>query len=202
MKALLEISALALAVINGLMLLRSYLRDRPVLKACAIHPEVYQWWFRLPEGEYQGQKTRRYGFLLYIGIGNKGLRKVQLERWRLKVRTAKYRKIELKPMSVPEPSWECDAFTKYYPVLGQKGLMFGGETMVDSGCSISGMAYYVYECFGDKIFDPLIVNDTIMGFFEINDVFGKKTKCKITFNLRELEYIQTIFKNIEKIGDA
>jgi len=200
MKTLLEISALILSVVNGLMLLRSYLRDRPVLKASAIHPEVYQWWFRLPGKEYQGQQTRRYGFLIYIGIANKGLRKVQLESWRLKVRSARYKRIELKPMSIPDPSWENEAFTKYFPVLGQKGLVFGGDTKVDAGCSISGMAYYIYECFGDKIFDPLIVNDAIKGYFEVNDVFGHKVKCTINFASKELTYVQTIFKDIEKVG--
>ena len=200
MKAILEISALVLAIVNGLMLFRSYFRDRAVLKVSAIHPEVYQWWFRLPGSEYQGQTTRSYGFLLYIGIANKGLRKVQLEKWRLIIRSASNKKIELKPMSIPEPSWENEVFTKYFPVLGQKGLMFGGATMVDAGCSISGMAYYIYECFGDKLFDPLIVNDTIRGSFEVNDVFGKKEKCKIIFSYKKLEYVQTIFKDIEKIG--
>ena len=171
-----------------------------MLKASAVHPEVYQWWFRLPAKEYQTQQTRRYGFLLYIGIANKGLRKVQLERWHLKVRSAFFKRIELKPMSIPEPLWENEAFTKCFPVLGQKGLVFGGDTTVDSGCSISGMAYYIYECFGDKHFDPLIVNDVIQGFFEARDVFGKKVKCTINFTKKELGYVQTIFKNIEKVG--
>jgi len=181
------------------MLFRSYLRDKAVLKANPVHPEIYQWWFRLPGGDYQGQKTRRYGFLLYISIANKGLRKVQLKEWRLKLKSASYRKAKLKPISIPEPSWENESFTKYFPVLGQKGLMFGGETIVDAGCSISGMAYYIYECFGNKLFDPIIVNDKIEGFFEIKDVFGKTEKCEIIFSYKELEYVQTIFKDIEKI---
>jgi len=103
-------------------------------------------------------------------------------------------------MSIPDPSWENEAFTKYFPVLGQKGLVFGGDTKVDAGCSISGMAYYIYECFGDKIFDPLIVNDAIKGYFEVNDVFGHKVKCTINFASKELTYVQTIFKDIEKVG--
>ncbi len=199
MKEILETSVLVLAVVNGLMLLQLYLRDRAILKASAIHPEIYQWWFRLPEGKYQGQKTRRYGFILYIGIANKGLRKVELEKWRLKVRSANYKKREMKPMSIPEPSLENEVFTKHFPVLGQKGLIFRGETTIDAGCSISGMAYYVYECFGDKVFDPLIINDKIKGIFEAKDVFGKKVKTKIDFTYKELEYVQSFFKDIDKI---
>ncbi len=192
-------SALTLTIVNGLMLLRSYLRDKPILKATAIHPEIYQWWFRLPEDEYQGHKIRRFGFLLYISISNKGLRKVQLSQWRLKIRMTRLKKIELKPTNIPDATLEHEVFIKSFPVLGQKGLIFSGDTLVDAGCSISGMAYYIYECYGDEIFDPLIIDDTIKGFFELKDVFETKTKCNINFTYKKLDYVQTIVKDIEKI---
>jgi len=146
-KAILELSALILAIVNGIMLLRYYLRDRPKLTVHAIHPETYQWWFVLPGGEFKGKSTRKYGFLAYIGITNKGLRKVSLDSWRLFVRTVGFKEVELKPISIPEPKsilGESDN-AKFWPVLGQRGVMYEGGTEIDSGGSIAGMAYYVGE---------------------------------------------------------
>ncbi|MFC1994952.1 hypothetical protein ACFLVK_00915 [Chloroflexota bacterium] len=72
------LGALILSIVNGLALLRFYLRDKPKLSVHPIHPDVYQWWFKLLGGEYEGKHTRKYGFLAYIGISNHGLRKVSL----------------------------------------------------------------------------------------------------------------------------
>ncbi|TKJ47581.1 hypothetical protein CEE34_02940 [Candidatus Aerophobetes bacterium Ae_b3a] len=62
LKEILGLSALILSIVNGLMLLRYYLRDRPKLAVHSIHPDVYQWWFKLPSGEFEGNPTRKYGF--------------------------------------------------------------------------------------------------------------------------------------------
>src|SRR5713226_4849541 len=101
-KSVLELSALILGIVNGLMLLKFYLRDRAKLEVKPIHPEVYQWWFRLPEREFEGHQTRAYGFLAYVGIGNRGLRKVSLRSWRLFVDGEQTRNTELKSYNAPE----------------------------------------------------------------------------------------------------
>ncbi|MBV9302690.1 MAG: hypothetical protein JOZ48_11515 [Acidobacteriaceae bacterium] len=61
-KPLLDLAALVLSLINGLMLLRTYWRDRAVLRVTAIHRDVYQWFFRLPDQVNNGAPTRRDGF--------------------------------------------------------------------------------------------------------------------------------------------
>jgi len=200
-KEILELSALILSIVNAIMLLRSYLRDRAVLTASPIHPEVYQWWFRLPNGEFEGMPTRRYGFLAYIAVGNRGLRKVSLKSWRLFIKTyAKKSKQELKALSIPEPVFEAESFSKVYPVLGTAGLAYKGETVVDSGCSISGWAYYVAEYHGNEKWNPVIKDDKITGSFVVRDIFGGKAKIKITFSKRELEDISALLPGIEKVG--
>ena len=114
----------ALAIINGLMLLRTYLRDRPTLEVNPIHPNLYQWFFKLPNRVVDGKTTRRYGFLAYIGIDNKGIRDVSLNQWHLFVTIKNGKLVELKPISIPEPKIKLgeSANIKVYPVLGASGL--------------------------------------------------------------------------------
>jgi len=73
MKLILELSALILSIVNGLILLSSYLRDKPKLTVRPVHPDTYQWFFLLPSGQFQEHQTRKYGFLSYISITNKGI---------------------------------------------------------------------------------------------------------------------------------
>ena len=83
MTLILESSALILSIVNGVILFRYYLRDKPELKVRSVYPDVYQWFFRLPSGEFQGHQTTKYGFLSYISITNKGIRDVSLDSWQL-----------------------------------------------------------------------------------------------------------------------
>jgi hypothetical protein len=200
-KPLLELSALALSIVNGLMLLNFYLRDRARLAAHPIHPEIYQWWFRRPAGNFDGKPTRRYGFIAYIAIQNSGLRKTQLTSWRLSIKTRLGRWNELKPINMPEPSSEIGNHVKLYPVLGQRGVNFEGGTLVDSGCSTSGMVYYVYECYGGEGWDPEIVNQQITGKFGISDGFNGRARCEVRFCLKPLEYIRSFAPGIETIDE-
>ena len=39
---------------------------------------------------------------------------------------------------------------KVFPVLGQKGSLHEGQTRAEPGSGVSGMAFYVYECYGDE----------------------------------------------------
>lgn len=150
LKPILELSALILSLVNGLMLLRNYLRDRPRLGVTAIHPDTYQWFFKLPDGKYENQPTRKYGFLAYISVTNRGLRDVSLDSWHLRVRNVGKKWVELKPLSIPEPRFEIgeSGSVKVWPVLGTKGQFHGGDTMIKAGSSVSGFAYYVAEFYG------------------------------------------------------
>lgn len=200
-KSLLELSALVLSIVNGFMLLKFYLRDRARLTVLPIHPDVYQWWFRRPDGRFEDKLTRRYGFIVYIAIQNSGLRKTQLTSWRLFIKTRLGRWNELKPLNMPEPSSEIGSHVKLYPVLGQRGEHFQGETLVDSGCSTSGMVYYVYECYGGEGWDPRITDQQITGEFRISDGFNRRAKCEVRFNLKPLDYIRSFAPGIETIDE-
>ena len=190
-----------LSIVNGLILLRYYLRDRPKLTVHPINPDVYQWWFKLPSGEFEGSPTRKYGFLAYIEITNRGLRKVSLESWRLYFHTAGFRQVESEPINIPVPKADLgdSGNVKFWPVLGQRGLLPGGDTLIDSGTSISGMAYYVAELYGGKIWNPKIKDGKITGKIVIKDVFGKKAHCEIIFSEKSLEEVTSMVECIEKI---
>jgi hypothetical protein len=199
-KAVLEVAGLILSIVNGLMLLRFYLRDRARLTVHPIHPDTYQWWFTLPPGEFEGKATRRYGFVTYVAIQNSGLRKTQLTSWRLSIRLRLGRSRELKPINMPEPSAKIGEHVKLYPVLGQRGLHFEGDTLVDSGCSASGMVYYFYECYGGEGWDPKTSGQQIKGTFYVSNGFNGKAKCIVRFRPKSLEEIKTFAPGIDAIG--
>lgn len=203
LKTLLEIAALILGLANGLILLWYFLRDHPKLVVEPVHPEVYQWYFRLPDGEYEGVPSRKYGFLLYASISNKGLRSVALASWRLTIRSRNKQKNELKPVNLPgEPMLDLTEreTVKIWPVLGQGGILpGGGDTMVVSGASVSGMAYYLYECYGDSMWDPVEKDGIVEGVFRVKSVFRNKAKTKIQFRKKQLEEIEKMVPGISKI---
>jgi len=198
-KSALELSALILGLVNGLWLLKYNWRDKPKLLVEPIHPEIYQWWFRLPERDFQGHPTRAFGFIAYVGIVNRGLRKVSLESWRLFIDGKKTKQLELKAYNLPELTMQIGTHLKMFPNLGQQILNFQGETLVESGTSISGMVYYIYECWGDSAWDPAIVNGTISGTFVITDAFKNKTSSRIVFSERPLDEIKKLADGIEHI---
>jgi len=200
-KSALELSALILSIINGLMLLRSYLRDKPKLTVRPIHPDVYQWFFTLPSGKYLDQTTRRYGYLAYVSIANKGLRDVTLDSWRLHLKTISGKWFELKPVSIPEPEIRLtpSGILKAYPVLGEKGVHFKGGTMVRSGGSITGFVYYIAEFYGGY-WNPLIENGKSIGKIIVRSIFGDKASTEIVFREIPIEEVRKMIKDIDNIG--
>lgn len=196
---MLEVSALVLSIVNGLFLLKFYARDKPKLKVEPVSPNVYQWWFRIPDGKFQGHTTRRYGFVAYVGISNSGLRKVQLNSWRLHVRRKLYRRSQLRPLNMPEPKILLGNHEKYYPVLGQRGLHFDGSTLVDAGCSIAGMLFYSYECYGSDLWDPVVHDGKVFATFVVTPIFGRKCRCHINFSEKSMEEIDAIAPGIHLI---
>jgi len=193
--------ALLLGIINGLILFRNYIRDRPKLTVYPIHPDVYQWYFELPLGVYQGNPTRKYGFLIYIAITNRGLRDVSIDYWHLFLKTIQGDKIELKPLTIIEPKIKIGKMAdKTYPVLGIKGIVYEGDTMVKSGDSISGFAYYIAEFYGNpKEYGLIIENETTKGEIVVKSVFENRAKTKIRFRKIELSRVQEMIPEIETI---
>jgi len=200
-KSLLELSALILGLVNGLILLRNYLRDRPELVVRPIHSDTYQWFFPLPCGNYQGQPTRKYGFLTYIGIANRGIRDVAIESWRLRIKTDGHGWQELGPVSIPEPQIELgeSGSLKIWPVLGQKGVFHQGDTMLKSGDSIAGFAFYIAGFYGDKSWNPLVRNGKAIGEVLVRSVLGQKAKSKVFLREIPLEKAKRMVKGIDQI---
>ncbi len=200
-KSILGLAALILTVLNGYILFHQYLRDKPKLVVKPVHPEAYQWWFRLPDGMYESKKTRVFGFLAYVSIANKGMRNVCVNEWRLIIRFNNKNTEEIKPMNIDYPIVQLgdSEYGKHYSVLGQKTQYSDGETYVVSGACVGGMAYFRIELFGDDSFDPIIINNQITAYFKIKDVFGKKAFTKITFSEKPLDEIKKICKDIDKI---
>jgi hypothetical protein len=195
-KDILGFGALILSVINGIALLLHYLKDKPKLTISPVYPKIYQWWFRLPDGQYEGKPTRKFGFLAYVDVINHGLRKVSLLSWQLYIENSLGKRIELKPKNIPKPKITLLSMEKRYPVLGQEGL---SDLIVDAGCSISGTAYYCIEIFGGSGWDPKIVDRKITGKFEIKDVFNNKSKINIIFSEKPIKEIENMIEGISNI---
>jgi hypothetical protein len=192
LKNILGFGALVLGIVNGIALLLHYLKDKPKLKVQTIYPVIYQWWFRLPGGLYQGKPTRKYGFLVYIDVINQGLRKVTLSSWQLVIENSLGKRIELTAKNIPEPKIAVSDLEKRYPVLGQSTT---SNLNIDSGCSTSGMAYYCMEIYG-KGWDPKIGDGKIFGQLEIKDVFNNKSQTKIVLSEKPLTEIEALIEGI------
>lgn len=197
----LAIALSLLAFINGIMLLRSYLRDRPILEVTPVHPDAYQWFFRMPDGNFNNIPTRRYGFLIYIDIKNKGIRDVALCEWHLIINTRARKQIELKPITIPEPQLPLGQTPniKAWPVLGTKGVYHQGDTMIKSGDSIGGFAYYVAEVYGSDDWNPTVENGKATTRIRVRGVFGKAAYASITLTQKTLDEVSKLIPNIDQI---
>ncbi|MDX2086040.1 MAG: hypothetical protein SFZ03_11715 [Candidatus Melainabacteria bacterium] len=190
--------SLMLGILNSLILITQWVKDKPKLVVNPIHPNVYQWYYTLPDGEYEGKKTKRYGFLCYVGIANKGLRDVSLSEFRLLVANKFHKEHMLYSVNIPQPEIPLGfGHVKILSVLGQKSLVTEGDTHIISGGSISGMAFYIYEYYGDDGWDLKVKDSTITAYFRIQDVFGKTAKRKIKFSEKPLEHLQEVLPGFD-----
>jgi len=89
---------------------------------------------------------------------------------------------------------------KLWPVLGTRGLFFPGETLVDSGTSISGMAYYIAEFWGGDTHNPRISSGRIAAQFVVEDAFGRKSSARIVFSEVPLGRAKSLIEDIDRIG--
>lgn len=199
-KSILELSALILGLVNGIILLRNYLRDKPKLSVSPIYPNIYQWFFALPNKD-QSQTIRKYGFLTYLSIINRGFRDVSLDSWCLHLKTVGGKWVELNPMSISEPQIELgqSGNLKVYPVLGQKGLYHNEDIMIKAGSSISGFAYFIANFFGEDSWNPLLMGGKAIGKIEVKSIFGNKAGTKILFTKISLEKAKKMVEDIDKI---
>lgn len=195
----LELSALILSIVNAIILIWYFLRDKPKLNINPVHPEIYQWWFSLPDKDYNGKPTRRFGFLIYPGIANKGLRKTTIDEWRLVLRLGNFKKHELKPLNIPQPQLKIGNQEKFFNVLGQVGIFSDGKTEIDSGSSISGLVFYTYECYGHESWNPKVQkDDAIKVKFKVKEVFGNVTKKNLYLRKKTIDEIEKFIPNFQE----
>ncbi len=194
---LLQSGTVALTIVNGLFLLREYLRSRPRLGVSPIHPDVYQWWFKLPDGVNDGQVARRVGFLTYVGISNLGYRAVTFTQWRLTVKSASGHPIELRSMNLPSVQLDLKSVIKVFRILGQATDQHQPSQRLESGDSTSGMSFFVYEVHGDLSWDPRIVDGQIVGRFVLLDVFKSQATCDVVFRERSYEHMKKMIPGLD-----
>jgi len=200
-KSLLEMSSLLLSIVNGLILLWMFARDRPRLVVNPVHEDSYNF-LRLSASVVEGEQTRRYGFLVYLGVANRGLRDVQLSYWHLHVKNRAGQWIELKPLTIPPPEIPIGETggRKIFPVLGGRTDVFSGETMIASGGSIAGYAYYELEVWGGENHDPHIVDGRVPCRLAIGSVFGDKVELQLDFPQIPLTKAKELIADVDKIG--
>lgn len=199
-RSLLSASALILSLVNGLFLLKIYLRDRPKLRVRLVEGGGYQWWFRMAGRTHDGEATRRYGFLAYVEVINTGMRKVQLDSWWLCFPTEGQGEHRQGPYSMPEPQIPMGGLIKFYQVLGQKGINSNGSTLTEPGCSITGMTFFEYECYGGQSWNPSIVDGKINATFWIQSILGKTSRCTIQFSEKSFDEVNEMAPGIHLIS--
>ena len=196
----LELAALVLGIVNGVYIWRHYRRDRPKINVSFSHPELYQWWFRLPPGEKEGKQTRRFGFLLYVGISNSGLRTDTLATWHLRVPLQNLRQPELKPLNIPPPVAKLPTGdAKVFHVLGQITPMHTEDLAIEPGRAIGGMAYYHLEVYGSAAWDPSIIGGKIRAELVVRTVLGQHARAPVTLHEVPLSTVQEMVPGIERL---
>jgi len=194
------IAVAILAVVNGLFLLKRTLEDRPILRVKAVYPEVYQWYFALPPVERNGHMTRRYGFLIYVDVINRGRRDVQLDSWTLRVRSITGAAAKLNPLSIPEPSTTLgDGSVKIWPVLGMAGPRTSGSTLVRSGMAVDGFAYYTLGYWGAPRYDLHVGRRGVRAVLEVRSILGQRARKELLLQRVELDRAQQLIPRIEEI---
>jgi len=201
------IIALVLGIANTILIIRKLInefKNKPKLVIEVIHPEEYQWFFKLPPGNYRGMSTRNYGFISYISILNKGLKETSLASWYLDLKIYNNNFARLHPISIPEPVIKLGKtdIVKTLPLLGAKGLFHDGKTNIKPGNHISGMSYFFTSFYGDEYYNPIFKDNKTLGKFVITDGFGRKTEKEILFNEMPLEKIKEMVPDIDKIVET
>jgi hypothetical protein len=133
----------------------------------------------MPDAEVKGKSLRIYGFLFYVGVANRGLRRAAVTSRRLVIHLNNGKKRELRSINMPELEIKIGRGVKLLPTFGQKTANFAGETMVESGSSIAGTLLYTYACWGDSSWNPALDNGKVKARLVLTDVFDQKTGCQL-----------------------
>lgn len=200
------IISLILSVANTILIIKQLInefKNKPKLVIEILHPEGYQWFFKLPSSNYKGIEIRNFGFLSYVSISNRGLKETSLSSWYLDLKIFNDSFSRLHPISIPEPIVKLGKTdsVKIIPVLGVKGLFHDGKTSIKPGSHISGMSYFFASFYGDNYYNPIFKDNKTCGKFIIIDGFSKKTESDISFTELSLEKIKEMIPEIEKITE-
>lgn len=84
--------------------------------------------------------------------------------------------------------------------LGVKSPYYDGSTMIASGSSVSGFAYYVAELFGGPDWNPPIKYGKSTGKVVVRSIFGDETGTDIVFREITLEKLRQVIRGIDTIG--
>jgi hypothetical protein len=201
------IIAIVLSVVNTILIFKQLINEfnsKPKLRIEVLHPDLYQWYFKIPSGLYIGLKTRSYGFLSYVSIRNNGLKETSLDSWFLDLKIYDNSFLKRHPISIPEPIIKVGKTdnVKILPVLGTRGLFHDGSTSIRPGNSISGVSYFFVSFYGDDYYSPMFKDNKILGKYVIIDGFGRKTETEILFNEIPLGKIKEMVPDIDKIVDS
>ena len=91
---------------------------------------------------------------------------------------------ELRAVNIPEPVLKMGSHGKVYPVLGQKGVIHEGHITAEAGSGVSGMVFYVYECYGDEAWDPRVKDGKILGALQC-EMYSAEKRSAISSSVRK-----------------
>lgn len=198
-ESILPNASLALSVINGSILLSNFWSDKSKIIVTPVHPNVYQKWVRISDIQVENKTVRRYAFISYFSVANKGKRNVAINQWRLHIknRLSIFQQIhksqELLPFNIPEIEIpQNKEHSKIIRVWGQSTPNYSNSSaMIESGNSNLGMSCWIYEVYGEKAWSPKISKKKyIKAKLKVKDVFGKYSNCTLYFAHISLESLQ------------
>jgi len=190
----LNLAALILSVVNAIALLSNYLRDRPRLVIDLESSKFFPIWDSVQAQLHGGKEFIEYGFVLYINVANKGLRRVSLRKILLFNKSDKNEWKEVWPYR--RPGTEKDPKKPdYYASILRFQLPNSEKPLIESGSNIDGFARYMIK--QKRSFMPLIRDDKIQGKLVVVDVFGNKKRKKVSFkkyqSKKEWEFSEKYF---------
>ncbi len=176
--------------------IRSFYRERPILKVSPIPMTDYHWFFRFPDEKRDGKIFERYGFLPYIRVKNKGRQPVQINAWYLLLFNNFDRKsIRLTPLMIPNckvPPGPASGH-RFYRVLGQADAYSPHSTRIDAFGETSGLAYYFLEVEKGRFY-PRSKWGKIAGDVVVRGVGGHQGRGRFYFLEKSSEEASSIVK--------
>lgn len=199
-KNYLGLAALILSIMNGLILIQNYLNNKPKIKLESNGDDM-MWWTKLPTMYEGSNEVITYGFFVYAHIQNRGIKRVKISKWWIKVKDVanNYRTLNRLPIPICEEKLR-DGSIRLFPVLGNTNKTLSGNTMIEQGDGISGFAFYADQQYSQEGSEVYILNEKneMKVRFYVKDGYGK-TRSKY-FNLKYVDFssIENIMPGIDK----